>query len=419
MRNNNNKTVLLFSNVPFFISSIQINDDNTYSPSTIPALKCLFNIHKHGQLSFNNGVIEALVTMIQHPTLYDSCEILSLAILFLFMIIGMKPATFPQLMNVCGGNVSSILNLTIPLLGNCIYNDENEIESDGISATLIPFYKNIQSSDPDLKYNFASNILQFLQVVRSREERRTSGGDDGSSLSSLESMQALLVIMGRILLLDQESANIKQMKLHTIQLLIFTADGTNETLAIALHFELKLILPRLIDVLKQVLKFTDDNSSILINNDASSNNKINNTDLMSCLILLTKLATVCGSTRDILKEYIFPKERDDVWKAKLMNDMNTSTAGDDNSEEEKLRLKKKKDEERMHPIDAPDGTLRHKLISQITSFDSNIKRTSSEMLLALCNQNMEEFTVRVGYGNAAYMMHVKGAISMGGLPSDS
>jgi len=46
-------------------------------------------------------------------------------------------------------------------------------------------------------------------------------------------------------------------------------------------------------------------------------------------------------------------------------------------------------EERMHPNDAPDGTLRELLIKQMTALSPVIKRCSSELIYELCRQDSE------------------------------
>ena len=35
-----------------------------------------------------------------------------------------------------------------------------------------------------------------------------------------------------------------------------------------------------------------------------------------------------------------------------------------------------------------------------------------ELLLALCDEDLDELTLRAGYGAAVYMMHVRGAVKL-------
>mmetsp|Transcript_71512 Transcript_71512/g.140388 ORF Transcript_71512/g.140388 Transcript_71512/m.140388 type:complete len:545 (+) Transcript_71512:174-1808(+) len=72
-------------------------------------------------------------------------------------------------------------------------------------------------------------------------------------------------------------------------------------------------------------------------------------------------------------------------------------------------------ESAMRPVDvdAPFDSLRFGLCALITSLDSTVKRCVCEFLLALCSRDLDEFTLRCGYGNAAYMHHVQGALRLG------
>jgi hypothetical protein len=73
---------------------------------------------------------------------------------------------------------------------------------------------------------------------------------------------------------------------------------------------------------------------------------------------------------------------------------------------------RQRQEAAMHPVDsdAPPGSLRHGICRLITSLDSQVKRCVSEFLLALCGGDLDEFTLRCGYGNAAYMHHILGSL---------
>ena len=75
--------------------------------------------------------------------------------------------------------------------------------------------------------------------------------------------------------------------------------------------------------------------------------------------------------------------------------------------------KKDRDAERMHPVDAPPGSLRQLLCKAVCCIEEHTKRTVSELLLELCDGEMNEFTIRAGYGNAVFMHHVLGAVQIG------
>ena len=57
-------------------------------------------------------------------------------------------------------------------------------------------------------------------------------------------------------------------------------------------------------------------------------------------------------------------------------------------------------------------SLRKVLFKVICCIEEHTKRTVCELLLELCDQKMNEFTLRAGYGNAVFMHHIKGAISI-------
>lgn len=66
----------------------------------------------------------------------------------------------------------------------------------------------------------------------------------------------------------------------------------------------------------------------------------------------------------------------------------------------------------MQPADAPDGTLRHKLIRLLTWPQGHIKRFAAEILWLLCNSNPQEFGRRVGMGNALPFLTANGYAQM-------
>jgi hypothetical protein len=87
----------------------------------------------------------------------------------------------------------------------------------------------------------------------------------------------------------------------------------------------------------------------------------------------------------------------------------------------------------MDPTDAPEGTLRARLIGLMTSLDSSLKRCAAELLFLLCDEDRkcysvpailltmlcsrrlimchslaDEFTGRTGFGNAVALLQIKG-----------
>jgi Guanine nucleotide exchange factor synembryn len=66
----------------------------------------------------------------------------------------------------------------------------------------------------------------------------------------------------------------------------------------------------------------------------------------------------------------------------------------------------------MSPIDAPEGTLRWRLIKLLTWPNSFVKRLTGELLFVLCNNKQQEFIRRVGIGNAVTVLSLKGLIDL-------
>jgi Guanine nucleotide exchange factor synembryn len=68
----------------------------------------------------------------------------------------------------------------------------------------------------------------------------------------------------------------------------------------------------------------------------------------------------------------------------------------------------------MSPADAPEGTLRWKLIQLLTWPQGFVKRLAGELLFVLCDSQQHEFIHRVGMGNAVAFLSVKGLIQLPG-----
>jgi hypothetical protein len=66
----------------------------------------------------------------------------------------------------------------------------------------------------------------------------------------------------------------------------------------------------------------------------------------------------------------------------------------------------------MHPLDAPNGTLRWKLVKLMQWTESHIKRTSGELLWTICDQKEQEFIRRIGLGNALPILSAKGLVQL-------
>jgi Guanine nucleotide exchange factor synembryn len=66
----------------------------------------------------------------------------------------------------------------------------------------------------------------------------------------------------------------------------------------------------------------------------------------------------------------------------------------------------------MSPMDAPQSTLRWKLIQLLTWPNGFVKRLAGELLFLLCDKNQKDFVHCVGMGNAVTLLSVKGLIDL-------
>ena len=65
---------------------------------------------------------------------------------------------------------------------------------------------------------------------------------------------------------------------------------------------------------------------------------------------------------------------------------------------------------KMDPPAAPPSSVRYMLLKLMTSFDTHLKRSVAELLFVLCEQCVDEFVARTGYGNAVALLQLKGLV---------
>lgn len=116
-------------------------------------------------------------------------------------------------------------------------------------------------------------------------------------------------------------------------------------------------------------------------------------ELLPIVIACLKLCERSPSAHALIKARVFPRTKPAVDVTGLSKGKATSL------------LKKRQVEG-----DTPDDVLGAHLIKFLTCLESNLKRCTGELLLALCDDDTNEFTARCGYGNAAHMMAIKGGM---------
>ena len=117
--------------------------------------------------------------------------------------------------------------------------------------------------------------------------------------------------------------------------------------------------------------------------------------LTPILVVLYKFCQSDPSFRQVIKSQVFPPSDEDHFRDLV-------------AEETKTNSKAKN----MSPLDAPEGTLRHKMIKLLTWPESHIKRFAGELLWLLCDSNPQEFVHRVGMGSGMPIMASKGFAQM-------
>ncbi|CAM9983333.1 unnamed protein product [Discosporangium mesarthrocarpum] len=134
-------------------------------------------------------------------------------------------------------------------------------------------------------------------------------------------------------------------------------------------------------------------------------------ELTPVLLVLNKVVLSREAARGAVKEAIFPPKADRVWQERLERERAeiSTLRGEEREKAERAR----KDRE-IHPVDAPRGTLRARLLSLMTANVGSLKRAASELLYSLCSSE-EEFTIRCGFGNAINLLRIKGLVGVQGV----
>jgi hypothetical protein len=117
----------------------------------------------------------------------------------------------------------------------------------------------------------------------------------------------------------------------------------------------------------------------------------NSTSMLPILLVLNTLCKNDSHIREQVKAAVFPPDAEEEFSAKA---------------------KEKGHEKNMHPLDAPLGSTRHKLIRLLTHHETNLKRCCGELLWTLCGNDSKEFILRCGFGNAVHQLGVKGLYAL-------
>ncbi|CAM9639065.1 unnamed protein product, partial [Hapterophycus canaliculatus] len=306
---------------------------------SLMALKCLNNAvwdQPAGQASFLRfGGLNMLVGLLQasRPAsiLYFACRI--------FNVIGTSsPTAFNELKKT-----HDLLLLLLSVLAGCV------------RCTQPPF----PGGQDRLKLMVQALQGLFLLGVRftPEEKKRALGG---------ETMRRLGYVLVDILHLDHADLEVFMAKLQVLNLLLDMPGGFAEVLLE--HGCLPRILQLVeLQLVRQAYQEGDDV-------DAAA-------ELTPALLVLNKLVLASEASRMAVKRAIFPPEADKVWQERLerQRDELASLTGDERERAEKLSKDKS-----VHPVDAPKGSLRARLLKQMTTTESSSKTAASDLLFNLC-----------------------------------
>ncbi|CAM9153111.1 unnamed protein product [Ectocarpus sp. 4 AP-2014] len=335
---------------------------------SLMALKCLNNAvwdQPKGQISFVQlGGLDMLIGLLQAsrpaPVLYFACRI--------FNVVGSSnPTAFNELKKK-----QDLLLLLLSVLAGCV------------RCTHPPF----PGGEDRVKLMVQALQGLFLLGVRFTPEEKKNALEG-------DTMKRLGYVLVDILHLDHAEVDVFMAKLQVLNLLLDMPNGFAEVL---LEHG---CLPRVVQLVElQLVRQEFQDGGV----DAAA-------ELTPGLLVLNKMVLASEESKMAVKRAIFPPEADKVWKQRLEREKRelASLTGDDYKRAEKLSKDK-----RVHPVDAPKGTLRARLLKQMTATESSSKTAVSDLLFNVCADE-EEFTTRCGFGNAVNTLRLRGMISVPGI----
>jgi hypothetical protein len=130
-------------------------------------------------------------------------------------------------------------------------------------------------------------------------------------------------------------------------------------------------------------------------NDVVDNTRVDGSAtaaLVPILAVLNKYALRNLEVKNQIKKCVFPPDTEEQFQKKIQ-ELQTSKSN-------------------MGPLDAPNDTLRGRLVILLSWAESHIKRFAAELLWTLCNSDATQYVHRVGMGNALPLLNAKGLASI-------
>ena len=234
----------------------------------------------------------------------------------------------------------------------------------------------------DKRSEIVIEIVRILFAVRNRHITAYTKVSNANP----DIMTQLGVIIVDLIHLPNKDRRVYECKVSVLMLLM---DAPNEFS----HF---LFINHCIEPLLTILWI--QLNDVIVEQDGMVQGQSRAVSILSILIVLNKLCLSKEEIKQVVKDEIFPANRDDEIMAQC--------------EETNGRINDEKNAKNMNPLDAPPGTARYKLIRLMTWTESNVKRCASELLWTLCNKDSKEFVLRTGFGNAVHMLGIKGIVSI-------
>ncbi|KAL3801777.1 hypothetical protein HJC23_001173 [Cyclotella cryptica] len=201
-----------------------------------------------------------------------------------------------------------------------------------------------------------------------------------------DNMTQLGIILCDLLKLSNSDARVYQCKLAVVALLLNAPKEYAQYLAI--HGGIK----PLVDIMEYQLSLVVVERTASGAEDAAA--------VVPILLVLKKLAQASSLVLKIVKDEVFPPDAEGMFQEKVKAEMiKNQTDG---------QVKAKN----MAPLDAPKSTLRWKLIRLMTWTESTVKRSGSELLWTLCDDDPTKFVLRTGFGNAIHFLGMKGCVTL-------
>lgn len=252
----------------------------------------------------------------------------------------------------------------------------------GVLVATLSWALRSEPTFPGDEYDRRPDLV--LEILRSLFAM--DAGLSSNSSHNKDTMTRIGIILCESLQYPNSDMRVYQCKLAVVALLLNAPDDYSEYLAVN-----KGIIP-LIDIMAYQL------SVVVIERTGSSAEDA--AAAVPILLVLRKLAQASSSVLKLVQDEVFPPDAEEAFKEKAESEIMKKQS------EGTVRAKN------MAPLDAPRGTLRWKLIRLMTWTESNVKRSASELLWTLCDEDSTQFVLRTGFGNAIHFLGMKGCVNL-------